>query len=200
MIPEQDWQDGQLFEATHQKVRNLAADQLRYLSNGRATEYRELVHRALVSRELFSYRFPASGLKGEIATLLPDFDHTVAMCRHIAEVAQLHSECLEAAFSRLGQPYGDFSEDALRGVFEYESEQLGRVLFDRDDYFRLGSALTRLGRPVSLSLTATEGLVEDFFGAWDSSKDAPEGEDEDRQAEDRYFPDVTEWDLIFPFH
>ena len=189
MIPEQEWRDGELFEATHQKVRNVTEDQLRHLSRHKAAEYRDLVRRALVSRELFSYRFPATGLKGEIATLLPDFDHTVAMCRHIAEVAQLHSECLEAAFSKLGRPSGHFSEDALRGVFEYESEDLGRLLFDRDDYIRLGSALTHAGRPVSLSLTATEGLVEDFFGAWDFSDD-----------EDHYRPEITEWDLIFPVH
>jgi len=195
MIPEQEWRDGELFEATHQKVRNVAADQLRCVSTEKATEYRDLVQRALLSRELFSYRFPAEGLKGDIARSLPDFDQTVSMCRYIGEVAQLHSECLEAAFSSLGRPMGDFSEDALRGVFEYESQHLGRLLHDSDDYQRLGSALVKVGRPVSLSLTATEGLVEDFFGAWDFSEDALEGEDEDR-----YVPHTNEWDLIFPFH
>jgi len=83
---------------------------------------------------------------------------------------------------------GEFSEAALRRVFEYEHE-LGTLLHDRDDYYRLGSALTKLGRPVSLYVTGTEGLVEDFFASWDSSEDN----------DDLYSPALSEWDLIFPF-
>ncbi len=61
---------------------------------------------------------------------------------------------------------------------------------DEDDYYRLGRALIKLGRPVSLALTATEGLVEDFFAAWDFSD----------LGLDAYKPDLNEWDLIFPVH
>ena len=134
------------------------------MSKDVANEYRELAQRALVARELFSYSFPAEGLKGEAAQSLPNYDHTVSICRYIAEVAQLYSECLEGAFSQLGRPMGEFSEAALRRVFEYE-HKLGTLLHDRDDYYRLGSALTKLGRPVSLYVTGTEGLVEDFFAS-----------------------------------
>lgn len=190
LVPEQEWQDGKLLEeSTHEKVRNVTVDQLRYLSHDLARKYQDLAQRALVTRELFSYRFPATGLKNEIEKLLPDYEDVVFVCRYIAETAQLYSECLEKAFSKLGRPYGDFSEAALRRVFEYEHKLLGNFLLeDRDDYYRLGRALTSVGRPVSLALTATEGLVEDFFAAWDFSDLGIDG----------YKPDINEWYLIFP--
>jgi len=192
LVPEQQWQDGKLLEeSTHEKVRNVTADHLRYLSKEMADEYQDLAQRALVVRELFSYRFPATGLKNEIEKLLPDYEDIVFVCRYVAEVAQLYSECLEKVFSNLGRPTRDFSETALRRVFEYEHKLLGDfLLHDSDDYHRLGGALTSFGRPISLALTAKEGLVEDFFAAWDFSKFGV----------DSYRPDLSEWGLIFPFH
>jgi hypothetical protein len=89
-----------------------------------ADDYRDIAQRALVTRELFSYRFPATGLKNEIEKLLPDFDQTVHVCRYLAEVAQLYSECLEKAFSKLGRPSGEFSDTPLRRVFEYQHKVL----------------------------------------------------------------------------
>jgi hypothetical protein len=189
MVPEEKWQDGKLLEeSTHEKIRNATVDQVRYLSKDVADEYRDLVQRAIVARELFSYRFPAEGLKGEVAQTLPKYDHAVSICMYIAEVAELYSECLEAAFSKLGRPMGEFSETTLRHVFEYE-HKLGELLHDWDDYYRLGRALIKRGRPVSLYMTQTEGLVEDFFASWDFSEDNV----------DLYSPALSEWDLIFPF-
>jgi hypothetical protein len=192
LFPEQQWQDGKLLEeSTHEKVRNVTVDQLRYLSQDLAHEYQDLAQRALVIRELFSYRFPATGLKNEIEKLLPDYEDIVVVCRYVAEAAQLYSECLEKAFSKVGRPSGEFSETALRRVFEYEHKLFGDFLMqDSDDYHRLGRALRSFGRPVSLALTATEGLVEDFFAAWDFSE----------VGLDAYKPDLSDWDLIFPVH
>lgn len=114
LVPEQEWQDGRLLEeSTHEKVRNVTVDQLRYLSHDVAHEYQDLAQRALVTRELFSYRFPATGLKNEIEKLLPDYEDVVFVCRYVAETAQLYSECLEKAFSKLGRPMGEFSEANL---------------------------------------------------------------------------------------
>src|SRR5882724_9208146 len=136
LVPEQRWQDGRLLEeSTHEKIRNVTADQLRYFSQGVADEYRDIAQRALVTRELFSYRFPAKGLKGGIEKVLPDFDETVFVCRYVAEVAQLYSECLEKVFSHLVRPSGEFSETALSRVFEYEHKLLRNfLLHDSDDY------------------------------------------------------------------
>ena len=191
LVPEQLWQNGKLLEeSTHTKIRNVTFDQLSRFSKDVAKKYRDVTERALVAREMFSYRFPAEGLKSEIDKLLPDYDDIVFVCRYVAEVAQLYSETLEAVFSKLGRPSGEFSEDALRRVFEYEHKLLTNFLFeDSDDYYRLGPALTKYGRPLSLLLTATEGLVEDYFAAWDFSEIGSDG----------YKPDIDEWDLIFPF-
>jgi hypothetical protein len=193
IVPGQNLNDGKLLEATHSKIRNVTSDELRHLSKEFAAEYQDLVERALVSRELFSYKFPATGLSGQISESFPSFSQVIKVCRYIAEVAQLNSECLERAFSQLGRPNGDFSEELLRRIFEHEHKLLPIPLHDDEDYYRLGRTLIKLGRPVSLQMTATEGLVEDFFGAWDFSEYQGEGQIE------MYRPEMVDWDLIFEF-
>jgi hypothetical protein len=190
LVPEQPWNDAKLLdETTHMKILNITADQIRHLSNDTSEEYADLMRRALVSRELFSYKFPGQGLKGQVSRILPAFDQVLDMCSYLAEMAQLHSECLEAAFLDTGGPHQDFTEETLRRFFEYEHKFLAAPLEDDDDYYRLGYTLRKLGRPVSLQVTATEGLVEDFFGAWDFASDGT----------DDYRPKPPDWGMIFPF-
>jgi hypothetical protein len=86
LVPEERWQEGKLLEeSTHEKVRNVTADQLRYLSKERAAEYQNLAQRALATREFFSYRFPATGLKNDVEKILPEYEDVVWVCRYIAE-------------------------------------------------------------------------------------------------------------------
>jgi hypothetical protein len=47
-------------------------------------------------------------------------------------MAELYSECLEAAFTRLGRPFGNFSEYPLRRFFEYEYKLLRGPIGDDD--------------------------------------------------------------------
>ena len=137
------------------KVINVKTDLLRQVAPGSSDAYKALAQNALASRELFSYKFPARGLKGEEIPPLPDFGHIIETCRLFAEVAQLMSECVETEFAPLAQPYGDFGEYPLRRYFEYKHRS--GVVEDEGDHYRLGRVLKK-GAPVSLASTATEGL------------------------------------------
>jgi len=186
MIPEQGWNSGSLLDSvTHVTVINVTTDLLRRISVTTSEAYSALAQNALAARELFSYKFPAQGLKGK-GISVPDLDEVVECCMLIAELVQLMSECVETEFAPLAQPNGDFGEYPLRRLFEYKG-RYGEVN-DDDDYYRLGYMLRRIGAPVSIVSTATDGLVEDFFHSWDF------GNEEDT---DSYWPD--EWQLIFPF-
>jgi hypothetical protein len=190
LVPEERWRDGALLEdVTHTKVINVTADQLRYLSESVADAYKDIARRALALREFCSYKFPAMGLKGPVSEFSPTDEEVLHFCRYIAEVAELYSECLEAEFKPYANPYGMFSEAPLRRFFEYEHKFLPWPIDDRDDYWRLGHLLRKVGAPICLQKTATDGLVEDFMAAWDFGDEA-KGE---------YRPLLTDWDLIFPF-
>jgi len=186
MIPEQGWNSGGLLDSvTHVKVINVTTDLLSRISITMSEAYGTLAQKALAARELFSYKFPAQGLKGKDISV-PDHNEVVECCTLIAELVQLMSECVETEFAPEAQPNGDFGEYPLRRLFEYKG-RYGEVN-DDDDYDRLGYMLRRVGAPVSIVSTSTEGLVEDFFHSWDF------GDEEDT---DSYRPD--EWQLIFPF-
>jgi len=58
---------------------------------------------------------------------------------------------------------------------------------DAEDSYRLGYIQRKVSRPYSIINTMTEGMVEDFFGAWCSDSDD----------EDEYNPDAN-WRIIFP--
>jgi hypothetical protein len=162
----------------------VVADQLRCIDPALAEQYASSVEAALVVRELFSYKFPGEGIDGQCSGLVPSFESTAKLCSTIAEIAQFYSEILEREFDDAPKRRDAMIEAPLRRYFEYH-HQLNQVVFDDDDYYRLWHATRKIGRP--LLVTATKGLVEDFFGAWES-EDA---------GEEAYDPDQN-WQLIFP--
>lgn len=186
MIPEQGWNSGSLLDSmTHTKVINLTTDLLRRISVPTSEAYYTLVQHSLDTRELFSYKFPAKGLKGANVSV-PDLAKVADCCALLGELAQLMSECVETEFAPLAKPYGDFEDYPLKRIFEYKSRY--DELIDDDDYYRLGYILRHRGGPASIASTATEGLVEDFFSSWDFV---------DEEEGDSYHP--NNWQLIFPF-
>jgi len=190
LIPEEPWSDGALLEnVTHTKVINVTADQLRYLSTSTAEKYKQIAKQALAVREFFSYKFPASGLEGSLSEFLPSDIDVLELCRFIGEVAQLYSECLETEFRPYASPYGAFSDYPLRRFFEYPHKFLPEPIEDDEDYWRLGHLLRKVGAPICLRKTATDGLVEDFMAAWDSGD----------ETKGQYRPKLCDWGLIFSF-
>lgn len=190
MIPEQLWNDGAiLYDVTHTKALNVVSDTLRYLSREAAHRYSDVCQKALASREMFSYKFPASGLNGQMAAIVPSIEDVTNMCGFIAETAQINSECLQTSFSNLPESELPNNSAAFRKFFEYEHKSLDVPINDHEDLYRLCQLARHSSKPVSLHLTARPGLVEDFLGAW-----TPKNE-----GFDQYDPDATDWRVIFDF-
>ncbi len=192
MIPEQEWKDGGILDdPTHTKVQNVVCDQLRYISPTVSETYRDVSRRALATREMLSYSFPAEGLRGPLESIAPTLAEIINLCKFIAETAQLYSECMESALRSVPEFKVQDVSEPLRRFYEYELRTLDASLVDHEDYYRLGQFVRHSSKPWSLYKTAREGLVEDFFGAW-----LAEEEFEDNI--DQYDPDKN-WHIIFDF-
>ena len=47
----------------------------------------------------------------------------------------------------------------------------GFYFFDNEDAYRLSYLMRKMPSPQPLNFTMTEGMTEDFFGAWDSDSE-----------------------------
>jgi hypothetical protein len=193
VIPEQPWNGGRLIgDPTHLKVQNVVHDCLGHLSIDAATRYKDVIRRALATREMFSYRFPAQGLRGSFASIAPELEEVTTVCQFLAELAQLHSECLESSFRSLPDVELPNASQALKTLLLYEPRSLNSAVTDAEDWYRLWQFARHSNKPLSLHLTARPGLVEDFFGAWSLDEDHNEGFDV-------YDADSQDWRIIFDF-
>jgi hypothetical protein len=193
MVPEQEWRAGAILDdVTHQKAQNVVADYLRYLSPEMAQQFKDVSGRAMATREMLSYKFPALGLTGGLAEVMPDFEDVVDVCQFLAEAAQLNSECIQAAFA--GVPDGPLSPDSpiLKRFYIYEHKSIPGF-GDSDDWYRLWQFGRHSNKPLSLHLTARAGLVEDFIGVW-----CPDGDETPDHLQ--FDPDDADMRLIFDFH
>jgi hypothetical protein len=86
-------------------------------------------------------------------------------CSLLAELSQLNSECLISALRRYGPGNLDIADiDDVRLAIYYELGTDEDI--DNDDYYRIGRYFEKHHMPTTVSLMATEGLIEDFFGAY----------------------------------
>jgi hypothetical protein len=191
MNPDHSWDDGDLaYETTHTKLLNITQDYLGRLSPKHAEQYRAISQRALRSRELFSYIFPASGPSNSSQSSPPDIKDVIDVCQAVAELAQLNSECVESAFRKLPPVRLDKDSITLRRLYEYEHRGGGPSFRDSEDWYRLWQIERHTQRPHALHAMARPGLVEDFFGAWIS---------DDEMRTDAFDPDASDWTMIFDF-
>ncbi len=183
--PDFQLQHTDLYAMTHQKIINVTGDHLKRHFPGKWAKARLFLEELRADREMFSNKFPALGFARSDGA--DNFDRVVELCSLLAENAELNSECLEASFRKnVTRNYG-INPEIVKLCFLYESD-MGEHL-DRDDYYRTDYMRRKLNGPYCLSMIATEGLVEDFFGSW-----CPEEDDQDQ-----YNPDHN-WQIIFPFH
>jgi hypothetical protein len=70
---------------------------------------------------------------------------------------------------------------------QYEMKKSIEALIDDEDYGRVGYFARKYRRPVSLVALATDGLVDEFFGAWQPKDDR---EDSD------WFNADRKWDTL----
>lgn len=99
-------------------------DYIRHLSPDMARRFKDVSNRAMATREMLSYKFPALGLTGDLGEVMPKLEGIVDVCQFLAEAAQLNSECIQAVFE--GMLDGILSPDSatLKRFFVYEHKAI----------------------------------------------------------------------------
>ncbi|WP_294589947.1 hypothetical protein [uncultured Bacteroides sp.] len=178
--PHIGWSDD-LVTMTHSKTINLIGDIVAKYNKKKGDEIKKLIDWAREYREIFSYKFPANGLTDHLI----NFEDVVIVCRLLCEIAQLQSAILEAAITKhVTQQY---EIDEMEVIRTYLYGEKNFQFIDSEDGYRLNYIQRKEARPFSIMNTMTEGMVEDFFGAWCSDIDE----------DDVYNPDEN-WRIIFP--
>lgn len=183
--PVSDWKKGNLINAPHSKVINIVGDAIGQFNKGKGTFVKDLLKRAKEYRELFSYKFPANG----ITDFSIEFNEAVEYCSFLSEFAQFQSEVLENMNLSRKDIEFNLDREVLKKGFAYKGKKYD--FLDKEDWYRLDYTARKQPFPINLYFTLTEGMVEDFFGAW-----YPYNENDDEIGVN-YNPDDN-WSLIFP--
>lgn len=188
-----------LMTITHSKVLNVVPD---LISNHFDRELGKKIKTLLCflrnQRELFSYKFPATGISDDI-----NFDETVKICGLLAELTELSSWQIQKIYEnkfindikKREIAYGTWmilDKEIIQKTYVYSSKNItGDEIrwIDSEDWYRINYIERKVKYPTSVSNTMTEGMTEDFFGAWYDNE-------EDNEA-DKFNPD-KDWNLIFP--
>jgi len=185
-LPCVDWKGEKSIEMTHQNIINTTGDKLRRVDDAVASAVKSRLLTGQQQRELFSYRFPASGLNiFQDDLLLPV--QAIETARLLAELAQFNLACLEAAVRKhTDQNFKVGGQDNLWDLMRYDTKT--SELIDDADYHRVGYFIRKYRYPSELISLGTHGLLEDFFGAWVDEREHP----------DCYNPDA-DWNLLLDF-
>ncbi|WP_159477740.1 hypothetical protein [Dyadobacter sp. 3J3] len=165
-LPEHEWNDSALFKSNHSKVLNLTVDAVKQLNKEFGADVEKKLQLARDFREIFSYNMPASGLGGMQSVVKLNLDEVVALCQILAELAEFQSERFYQAFNKncKDKTFG-LDDNLLMSLMTYQTTQ-GDVFVDDDDFTLIGRLARKQKTPASIYLTLTEGMVDDFFGAW----------------------------------
>lgn len=181
--PDVQWNNGEVFTMTHKKTINIIGDIISRFCTTKGKEIKGYIDWAREYREIFSYKFPANGLTEHHLSL----DDTIEICALLCEVAQFQSKIMENSVTR--NVKSDYQLDPNIVSIGYRYGEKNFKFIDREDGYRLDYIIRKQKRPYSLHLTMTEGMIEDFFGAW-----YPE---DDSNLNEVYNPD-SNWQIIFP--
>lgn len=186
-----------LLETTHSKVVNIIPDVVAHLNKPLSVVIKGQLYELRDERELFSYDFPASGLTKE-----SDFESTVNLCGILVELAELtgrrvqhyiekHFLVDEPSRTAAAKTWQVLNQDIISKLFTHQRRTVkgkGEILWiDKEDWYRVDYIKRKVKYPCSIIFTMTEGMTEDFFGAW-CRETIKEGD---------FNPD-TNWNIIFP--
>jgi hypothetical protein len=161
--PDIVWEGRKTIEMTHQKILNVTGDLIKRLDPQLATKVCLQLQLAREHRELYSYRFPGGGLDIVEGGMRPE--EVADLARLICELAMLNSECFEAALEKHAP--GEMTVPVLKDhdwVVAYDIA--GIATKDRNDAAHFKKYVTSWKRVSTLQVMASDGLVEDFYGAW----------------------------------
>lgn len=192
-LPNISWKNGKdsIMEMNHSKTINGIKDCLMKLNKNYGEETYNQINSYKDYRELFSYKFPASGT-GIMDYEKYSYDKTVDICRTLCEIAQLNSQQTENYIRKNClyslDEFKELDKKYFNRCFCYKVNDANIEIIDHEDWYRIDYIRRKQPYPVSIYYTMIEGMVEDFFGAWCSDL-----EDE----EELYNPDI-DWRIIFP--
>jgi len=171
-LPCVPWRGEKTIEMTHNNILTVTSDKMKRLGQRHAEALESKLWAAKEQRELFTYRFPASGLAIFGDKLIHPSEAT-GIARLLTELAQINLSCLEG---RVVQRHPEKRFELLElndmwRAMQYEMKKSIETLIDDEDYGRVGYFVRKYQRPVSLGALATDGLVDEFFGAWQSKDD-----------------------------
>ncbi|CEO25185.1 hypothetical protein [Paraclostridium sordellii] len=193
-LPNISWENGKdsIMEMNHSKTIKSIKDCLMKLNKNYAEEIYNQINSYKDYRELFSYKFPASGT-GIMDYENYSYDKTVDICRILCEIAQLNSYQVEKYVNKNClhnlEEFKTLDKNYLNRCFCYNIDNENITIIDNEDWYRIDYIRRKQPFPVSIYYTMTEGMVEDFFGAW-----CPDSDEDDDLL---YNPDV-DWQIIFP--
>ncbi|WP_245469042.1 MULTISPECIES: hypothetical protein [unclassified Mesorhizobium] len=185
-LPCLDWRGEKTIEMTHSNILNVTADKLKRLGQRHEDTLKPRLWAAKEQRDLFSYRFPATGL-AVFGDGLVCIGEAIGIARLLTELAQINLSCLESCVAKHNpnKKFKLLELDDMWHTMQYDMKTQSFV--DDEDYSRVGYFVRKYKGPATLADLATDGLVDDFFGAW-----APT---DDRDDANRYDAD-RQWDLL----
>ena len=163
--PEVAWNSGQIMKMTHSHIINSTYNAIVAINNELSKKYIHYIKTLQNSRELFSYKFPANGIKNNIEIKNNRFEELVKMCTIIAEISQLQSVQLEFCLGKiLERKIFQVNHDILKNGYQYAGRK--NIFIDSEDWYRIDYFVRKQPYPINLYFMLSEGMVEDFFGAW----------------------------------
>jgi hypothetical protein len=183
--PCMEWKNGELInELTHEKIINCTSSYLSVANKNIAENFKNRISFLRYYRELFSYRFPADGLKSINKNM--ELSDVIENCQLLSDLAQYNSFLLHKSFIKKNKDISfSFKEEYMDMGYIYEGKHKEKII-DEEDLYRLDYIRRKYNEIYSLYNTMTEGMIEDFFGAWFSDEVNDSG----------YNPDKN-WSIIF---
>lgn len=166
-LPEVEWKGGAIINIGHGNAIGAAITHLRRLDTKVASNIEKEISRLKAERELISYRAPSCGDEQT-----SEKNRFLRTCKLLAEVAQFNSELFEASMNKYaGNDIFPLKYDYLKKLTSVEIN--GHYFGDKEDAWQLDYLAQNHPRPANIVHLMSEGLVDNFFGAWASpSEDA----------------------------
>ena len=165
-----------LIEITHSKVLNVAPDIISHLNANISSRIKKTLLSLRNERELFSYVFPANGM-----TDSPDLNEIVSICGFLVELAELTGRRIQSFFEKhflsseslrteASLTWQVVDSDILSKIYTHDRKSVNPqekiTWVDQEDWYRVNYIKRKIKYPCSILFTMTEGMAEDFFGAW----------------------------------
>lgn len=182
----------------HKKILNTVGDCVRKLNIAYGNEILSTLLKYRNYRELFSYKFPGSGID-LVRDFGDEFEYadTVQLCKVLCEIAQLNSEQVERYIEkhclRNIDEWGNFEGKYILQCCIYKHvAQTGLYMIDEEDDCALTYIMEHHPFPVSLYSNLPKWEIRNLFAAWESEEVSY------NQDQDIYHPS-HEQNVIFQF-